>query len=205
MDDIEIIENVPKVQKNEDSKKIFIILGVVGVIALITIVTIMFIILNGNKSEAKPAVEETKTSDDFKQAFKNSYEVTARSYLPFIESALTQKMALPVINVMDDRVEAIPSVYNVTINHQDYTYLCMTLQDLKDGGYLLDNLKDEEGGYIQIWVPDFSGSAITFSNVTNGKYYFQGDANAEVTESPLDSVEVPTKDTKCPTTAKLHS
>ena len=201
MDEIEIIENVPKIEKKSD-KKLLMLVGVVGLIAIIIIIIALFIVLNDNKSEGQ--VKSESSTDSLKEAFKANYEATAKSYFSYLEAAYLEKKALSVINVMDDSVNPTPDIYNVTINHKDYDYLCMTLEDLKTGGYLTEAIKEDEVGYIQIWVSK-DNEKIMYGNLFSGKYYFQGDINSSASESAKDGLDVPTSSITCPTSAKFHS
>jgi len=197
-DEIEIIENVPKIKKKKNYKKIIII----GIISLVFIMLIIILLLMLISKPSNAIVnEKSNQKDNLREILINNYKNEAESYISYLKNAYIAK-SQSVINVMDDNVESTTDIYNITIEHKNYYYLCMTLKDLVNEKFLTKTLKDDAGGYIQIWISEKDDEEITFVNVTNGKYFYQGNS---VSEEAKEGIEVPSSLTKCPTQAKFQS
>ena len=127
---------------------------------------------------ATPAITNIMQSSA-KSNFKNE----VMGMVSNMETAFTEKMARKVISVSGETLidgtntKLTTGIYNVSVGGKGYAYLCMTLAQLRDEQYMNKNLGDTYGGYIQMWVPDFSGETITFVNTTNGRYFLQGKMN----------------------------
>lgn len=133
------------------------ILAVVAVIAVLILIAIPIV--------SKILDSSTKTS------FKN--EVTG--FVSDFDKAFNDKKVSESIASEGSCNKS--SIYSLSTNDAKYTYLCMTLNDLKNEGYIKNNLNNNYGGYIQMWIPEEGGETITFINVTNGNYYIQGRLN----------------------------
>ena len=204
MDEIEIIENVPKIKKKNNN----MIIIIAALISLLVIVGIILLIVFNKPSNAitveSNEVTTNNKADMVNEALKENFLNEAKTYVSYLESAYVGKSTRQIINVMDDQVEATNDIYNVTINGKYYYYLCMTLDDLVKEQYMT-TLSDVKSGYIQMWIPTQEDNAIFYINVSNGKYYYQGDINANLSDSPSSEVDVPSPNVKCPTSAKFHS
>ena len=83
-----------------------------------------------------------------------------------METAFTKKWLEASENTSNSKIQ------RVTINDKNYSYLCMTFQQLKDENYINTN---NITGYFQMFVENHD--ALTFVNATNGEYYIQGNLN----------------------------
>ena len=178
--------------KNNKGFTLIELLAVIVILALLVLV-------------ATPAITNIMQSSA-KSNFKNE----VMGMVSNMETAFTEKMAKKVTAVTADTVTKTTGIFNVTTGGKGYAYLCMTLKDLVDEQYMTKNLGDTYGGYIQMWVPDFSGATVVFVNVTNGRYFLQGKTSIISNDSHVASqtaastgVDKPTASIECPTSAAI--
>lgn len=95
------------------------------------------------------------------------------------------------------------SVERIRVDGKSYFYSCVTLEKLVKDGFSNKNLSNGYGGYIQTWISN-DNDVITFVNVTNGKYYLQGNIDV-ISQSDFlpskesaDGIEVASSNVKCP-------
>lgn len=179
-------------------KKGFTLIELLAVIVILALLVLI----------ATPAITRIMTS-----SAKNSFKNEAVSVVGYMEDAFTEKMnktvkATDTTTVSDDTL-----IWNVSTGGKGYAYLCMSLQQLLDQQYMKKNLGENYGGYVQMWVPDGTGSTITYVNLTNGRYFLQGklsqisDSEFSASQSAYsgDLVKKPTSSTTCPTDASIPS
>ena len=186
-------------KKNTKNMKGFTLIELLAVIVILALLVLV----------ATPAITNIMQSSA-KSNFKN--EVV--SMVGYMETAFTEKSSKKVLSATGTAVSNTEtSIYNITTSDgKGYAYLCMTLDQLRDEQYMTKNLGETYGGYIQMWVPDFSGETIKFVNVTNGRYFLQGkmsfvsdDSFAASQTAYTTGVSKPTAGVKCPADAKIPS
>lgn len=108
-------------------------------------------------------------------------------------NALVKNMQNAYANLMNEQVGdnndlKDGKVHTIEITEKDsdgqditvkYSYLCMTLQQLVENQYTQKNDPNAIKGYIQIFVPNSkSGQQKTVVNMSQGRFYYQGELNA---------------------------
>ena len=136
---------------------------------------------------------------------KESFRNTTIGIISDFDKAYNEKKDKEVLST--ESICSNSKVYSFkTSDEIEYSYLCMTLNDLRKEEYIKNKLDNDYGGYIQIWVNQSNGEAITFINVTNGDYYIQGRVNDltnkdfKATKESYDGNEIqkPSKSIVCP-------
>ena len=145
---------------------------------------------------AAPAV-----TDIMQKSAKSNFKNEVVGLVSQMENAFTSKMATSFSSGSDlsDR-----KIHNLTVDGKTYAYLCMTLDNLVTEKYTSKNLGTSYGGYIQMFIPNAEDEkTTTYVNVTNGRYYMQGQMNDVTSDDYLPSQvatgTAPAHDTTCPT------
>jgi len=146
---------------------------------------------------AAPAV-----TDIMQKSSKGNFKNEVVGMVSQMENAFTSKMATSFStgSTLNDK-----KIHNVSIGGKSYAYLCMTLEDLVKEKYTSKNLGNAYGGYIQMFVPNSEEEATTtYVNITNGRYYMQGQMKDVTSDDYLPSQvatgTAPQHDTSCPNT-----
>ena len=149
----------------------------IELLAVIVILALLVLI-------AAPAV-----TDIMQKSAKSNFKNEAASFVTQMNNAYTSKMAnsFSTATKLNDK-----SIHNITVGAgteaKAYAYLCMTLEDLVNEKYTSKNLGTSYGGYIQMFVPNSSTEkSITYVNITNGRYFVQGQMDDITQDSYLPS------------------
>ena len=209
------VQNNIEPPKKKGNKKLLIIIIIVVIIGCG-----IFVFINKdslfNKTDNNTSNDVNKednnsnqnSNDDANSTYeRNLYKNTVEAMISDFSRAVTIKMGENNISSPENNRCATDNVYNITTsNSKEYYYMCMTLKQLYNEGYTRKNISQNEGGYIQMWIPTGTGEVITFVNVTNGKYYVQGyesnisKSNFISSENPYggSEIEKPNSSTTCP-------
>ncbi len=168
----------------KNNKKGFTLIEIMSVIVLVAILFIIF----------TPLIVGI-----IKKSQLKSFKTEILNLVQDVEKTYTSKSA-----------SSNKDIIRVTVNDKSYFYLCMTLEDLVNQGYSNKKLDNGYGGYIQSWVAE-NNEVINFVNVTNGRYYLQGNLDIITNSKFLPSaesskdIEAASSSIKCPSNYNIPS
>ena len=183
--DIEIIEDG---SDNKKKKKIIIII----IVSIILVALGIFIL---STFATKSVIDDSK---------KTSIKNDILAYLREFDKAFSDRLS----NVDSGSDLSDRKTHIININGIEYEYLCMTIKDLIDEGYI-KNSKDISG-YFQAFFPNNSTELTKYVNIKYEGYYIQ-DLETNINSdkfSPSDKptnkdIEKPESNINCPSSVTI--